>query len=148
MDATSGPLAEKRERYIKAFQEQRTQKVIEQFAAEHIPTPAALEKKFQDKTLKLFELEVGGQNNESINHLLEKVQKENLDLNVDINAQVKDQVEELNTQKQEVMKVKPTEMDKKYQKKIKEKIEAGNKNLFANLFRSVQKHNKDQENED
>jgi hypothetical protein len=36
---------------------------------------------------------------------------------------------------------------KKYQKKIKEKTEAGDKNLFANLFRSIQKHNKEEVDE-
>ncbi len=144
MDATSGPLADKREHYIKAFQEQRTQKVIEQFASKHMSTPASLEKKFKDKTIELFELELKTQNNDGINRLREKAKKDGLELNTDINQAIKDKVEEMNAQKQEVMKVKSTEMDEKYRKKIKEKEEAGDKNLFANLFRSVQKHNQEE----
>ncbi|HXH54754.1 MAG TPA: conjugal transfer protein TraG N-terminal domain-containing protein, partial [Gammaproteobacteria bacterium] len=148
MDATSGPLADKREHYIQAFQEQRTQKVIEQFASKHMSTPASLETKFKDKTLELFQLELESQNNAGINRLLEKAKKDDLELNADFNPAVKDTVEEMNAQKQSVLEEKSAGMDEKYQKKIKEKEEAGDKNLFANLFRSVQKHNKDKENED
>jgi len=148
MDATTGPLADKREHYIKAFQEQRTQKIIEQFSSEHMSPSKELETKFKNKTRELFKLESERQNNDSMNQLLKNSKKHNLEFNADINEQAKSKVEEMNTQKQSLINDKSIAMDEKYRKKIKEKEEAGDKNLFANLFRSVQKHNKDEENED
>jgi hypothetical protein len=47
MDATSGPLADKREHYIKAFQEQRSLKAIQQFMAEHIKDPDSVKTEFE-----------------------------------------------------------------------------------------------------
>ncbi len=144
MDATTGPLAQKKDRYIEAFQEQRTKNIIEQVASKHIASPKELEKKYTDKTIELFELELKTQNNGDINHLLDKAKKDSLEFNTESNSAIKHKIEEMNTHKESLFKEKAIGMDQKYQKKIKEKEEAGDKNLFVNLFRSVQEHNEEE----
>lgn len=143
MDAASGPLAQKRDDYIRAFQERRVKSVVEQVVSENIKDADSVKRKFDTRKEKIFKPDLEAQYNNDTNYLQHKAKKDNLDLDAAIQSEVKDKVEEMNAQKQEIMQEKSNIMNEKYQKKIKEKIEAGDKNLFANTFRSIQKHNKE-----
>jgi len=147
MDATEGPLAQKRDTYIKVFQEQRVKNVVEQVASENIKDADSFKRKFDAQKEKLSKPDLEAQYNEDTNDLSKKAKKDNLILDSDIDQGIKNKVEEMNAQKQEVMKEKSVTVNEQYQKKIKEKEEAGDKNLFSNIFRSIQKHNKNEENE-
>lgn len=144
MDATSGPLADKRVHYIKAFQEQRTKNIVEQIASKDIQDADSFKRKFDMQKEKLSKPDLETEYAENTNKLLVKAKEDNLDLSAPIDQEVRSTVEEMNIQKQEIMQEKSAAMNEKYQKKIKEKTEAGDKNLLANTFRSIQKHNKEE----
>lgn len=145
LESNSGPLADRKEQYIKAFQEQRTKNVINQFISEHMKNPVSLETEFKTKKTTLSESNLEAQYASNSENLTEKSKRENLDLNAVIDQKIKNQVEEMNTQKQEIMKENSARLNEKYYKMAQEKKEAADKNLFLNVFRSIQKHNKEEE---
>jgi hypothetical protein len=145
LEASSGPLAERKEQYIQAFQAQRAKNIIHQFVSEHIKGPTSLEAEFKAKKEMLNKSGLEAQHANNLNELIEKAKKENLDFNTPINPEIKNEVEEMNAQKQELLKNSSAILNEKYQKMAQEKKEAGDKNLLVNLFRSIGKHNKEEE---
>ncbi len=147
MDAASGPLADKKVNYIQAFQEQRAKNIVEQVASKDIKDADSLKRKFDTQKEKLSKPDLTAQYIDDANELLEKSKKNDLDLNASIKEEVRYKVEEMIAQKQGILKEKSSTMNEKHKNTIKEKTEAGDKNLFSSLFSSINKHNKEEVDE-
>lgn len=143
LESTEGPLAEKRERYIEAFKEQRTDRLLSKIAALEQPTKEKIAQTFEGskEILSISRKDIQTSHDKHRVEINNQAREQNIDIEKPIDSTLKADVENALHKNKGILDQTKAELVQKYTAQVQARKEAGEKNLFKKIVKSIPTHN-------
>ena len=143
LESTEGPLAEKRERYIEAFKEQRTDRLLSKIAALEQPTKETIHQTFEGskEILSVSPKDIQTSHDKHRVEIHNQAIEQNIDIEKPIDSTLKADVENALHKNKEILDQTKAGLVQKYNAQVQARKEAGETNLFTRIIQGVPTHN-------